>query len=91
MTFGDAVRESGLRQVWLAEQLGVKAHHVQAVCLGRQRIPAAWVQRVAKLLRLSVADIVQMQTAWELEREAKRGQKAKERRRNCRRGRKRAA
>lgn len=87
MTLGDAVRRRGLRQNWLASQLGAGAAHVTAVCLGRQRIPAKWMPDLALHLGLELIDIVNMQAEWE----AKRGEKGKERGRGGRRGQKRAA
>ena len=73
MTLGEALNSRGLRQMWLADQLGAKRSHVAAVCLGRQRIPAAWMPHLAAYLGVELADIVEMQAQWE----AKRGEKGK--------------
>jgi plasmid maintenance system antidote protein VapI len=44
-----AVRDSGRKQVWIAEQLGVSTKHLSQMLTGRVELTLGWAQRIAVL------------------------------------------
>ena len=42
-----AVRDSGRKQVWIAQQLGVSTKHLSQMLTGRKELSLGWAQRIA--------------------------------------------
>lgn len=44
-----AIRASGVKQIWIAEQLGVSQKHLSQMLTGRVGLPLDWAQSIAAL------------------------------------------
>jgi plasmid maintenance system antidote protein VapI len=44
-----AVKASGLKQIWIAERLGVSQKHLSQMLLGRVVLTLDWAQRIASV------------------------------------------
>lgn len=53
------IRERGLKQNWIADQLGISAPYFSLILSGRRPLPEVFIKPLAKLLRVRVSDMVQ--------------------------------
>jgi len=58
MTLHEMIRARGLKQRWIAEQLGVGDAHFSEMVRGIKRVPIEKVEPLAKLLQVEVAEVV---------------------------------
>lgn len=54
----DALKASGLKQIWVAEQLGISQKHLSQMLTGRVTLTLDWAQRIASLCRHRVTTTV---------------------------------
>ena len=54
----DMIKDSGLKQGWIAEQIGVGESHFSEMVRGLKRVPVEKVEPLAKVLGVEIADIV---------------------------------
>jgi len=62
MKLTDLIRERGMRQGWIAAKLGLTPSHFSDVCNGRKSLKIDYVEPLATILGVPVADIVQAAT-----------------------------
>ena len=51
------IRQRGLKQSWIAEQIGVREPELSLMVRGRKPVPDAVASALAKLLKVRVRDI----------------------------------
>lgn len=54
-----AVKASGLKQVWMAEKLGVSEKHLSNLLTGRAPLSLDWAEQIAGLCRMRVRIVVE--------------------------------
>lgn len=62
------IKASGLKQIWIAQQLGVSQKHLSQMLTGRVALTLDWAQRIAVLCGYKVTVVVEPVAAWERER-----------------------
>lgn len=58
MTIQDMIRDRGLKQGWIAEQIGIGDAHFSEMARGLKRVPLEIVEPLARLLGVEIADVV---------------------------------
>ena len=59
MNLHSLIRDNGLRQSWVADQLGMPVSSFHDVCRGRRSLPAEKLRSLAELMRLPVDLVAQ--------------------------------
>lgn len=57
MTLQQMIRERGLKQGWIAEQIGVQAPQFTLILQGKRPFPEEKVRPLARLLRVTVIEV----------------------------------
>lgn len=63
------IKASGIKQIWIAQQLGISQKHLSQMLTGRVALTLDWAQRIAALCGYKVTVIVEPVSVVEQERQ----------------------
>lgn len=62
MNLQSMIRERGLKQNWVAKQIGMTKSHFSEMIRGKKRVPVKIIEPLARLLQVDVAAIISAAT-----------------------------